>query len=99
MENTINTRYFFTNEKFEKEVNLTQKEAKFLIDYQLNEEYVSGISGISGGFAIIILLKFDKEDSNIILGTLKVGVQSDCEDNVNTCNIRFNREDKVITFE
>ena len=98
METEINTKRFFNNEELEKEVNLTQEEGKLLIDFEMNEYFYSGLSGISGGFAIVILEGFDEEDDNILLGRIESGIQSDCENNVNICSIVFNREKKTITF-
>jgi hypothetical protein len=101
----MNPNRFFDDKAFENEVNLSQQECQFLIDEILNEEYASGVSGISGGFAHITLSEFgenpdtDELDTNLIVGHMKVGVQSDCENNVSTDRIIFNRHERTIEFD
>jgi hypothetical protein len=99
----IDTRDFFEDKSFEKKVKLTQEEAKVLSDFQCNYEYHNGYQGISGGFAFIILEEFEEEDEDgvigdFILGHMKSGIQSDCENVVYTDSIVFNRATKVIKF-
>lgn len=92
-------RRFFEDDEFECKVNLTQEEGKFLGEFETNYEYQNGFRGISGGFACMTLEEFDEEDDNIIIGYLKSGIQSDCENVVYTDIIIFNRTAKTIVFD
>lgn len=98
MKTKINVLQFFEDEEFGKEVNLSQEEAKLLNDFELKNLYNSGLGGISGGFAFIKLDDYDEEDTNILLGVAKSGVQDGDEDRVYTDKIIFNRERKTIVF-
>ena len=95
----------FTDKKFANKVKLSQQEWQFLIDQSLNEMYASGVGGISGGFVDISLEEYgenpdtDEIDKNLIAGHMKVGVQSDCENNVSTCRIIFHRHEREIEFD
>ena len=99
MKTKINLERFFEDKDFLKEVQLTEPEGQELQKFELEVEYHDGLSGISGGFASVILQKFDEEDENILLGIVKSGVQSDCEDNVKTERVSFNRKTNTIKFE
>ena len=99
METLFDVGRFFDSKEFEKEVKLTQEEAKVLSDFEVEDVYCNGLHGISGGFACVTLKEFDEEDGSLILGTIKSGVQSDCENVVYTDGIIFNRKDKTIGFE
>jgi len=98
MKTLYDAERFFDNITFQKEVKLTQAEAKLLSDFECEDVYCSGLGNISGGFAMITLEEYDEEDDNIIIGYIKTGVQSDCENNVYTDGIAFNRKLKTIKF-
>jgi len=99
METKINLERFFKDKDFLKEVQLTEAEGQTLQKFELDVEYHDGLSGISGGFTSVILEEFDEEDEDILLGFIKSGVQSDCENNVKTERISFNRKTNAIQFE
>lgn len=94
----MNAQDFFNDEAFGKEANLSQEETKLLSDFELKGLYANGLGGISGGFTFIKLEEFDEEDSNVILGVVKSGVQDGDEDSMYTDRIIFNRERKTIVF-
>lgn len=101
MKTEIKVDRFFEDKDFKNLVGLTQQEAKAISDYESAFEYHNGFRGISGGFAFIILEDFHEDvdciDCNsIILGFLKSGVQNDCENNVYTDTITFNRKTKKV---
>lgn len=98
MKTKIDMKQFFDDEKFSKEVKLTQEEVKLLNDFELRGLYANGLDQISGGFTFIKLEEFDEEYSNIILGVVKSGIQDGDEDSVYTDKIIFNRERKTIVF-
>ncbi len=89
---------FFENNRFAKSVKLTKAEIKLLEDYEYKVYCIEGFRAISGGFALLELNEFDEENSRIILGVIKSGIQSDCENVVYTDNIEFNRATKVIRY-
>jgi len=99
MKTKINAQKFFEDKKFGKEVKLTQVEAKLLSDFEDNAYYSSGLSGLSGGFASLMLDEYDEEFDHIILGYVKSGVQDGDEDRVYTDRVIFNRETKTIVFD
>ena len=98
MKTKINALQFFDDEEFGKEVKLSQEEAKLLVDFETQSLYANALGQISGGFTFIKLDDYDEEDSNIILGVVKSGVQDGDEDSVYTDKIIFNRERKTIVF-
>ena len=98
MSTKIDIKYFFEDINSNKKIGLTQEEAKLLMDFQYDYLLSNGFGSISGGFAQIILEEFDEDDSQVILGHLKSGIQNDCENVVYTDEIMFNRATKVITF-
>lgn len=100
MNTKIDIKQFFDGDKvFEKEVKLTQEEVKFLLDFELRDLYSNGLDGISGDFSFIRLEEFDEEDSNIILGVVKSGIQDGEEDSLYTDRIIFDRQKKTIVFD
>ncbi len=80
---------FFEDIDLKNLVSLTQVEAKVISDFERDYEYYNGLKSVSGGFACITL---DDIDKDIIIGFLKSGIQNDCENNVCTDVIEFNRE-------
>ena len=99
MTTKINTKWFFEDKNFAKEVKLTQEEGKLLDDFEYKDYYHSGFANISGGFSNVVLEEFDEEYDHIILGFVRSGIQNDCENVVYTDKIIFNRQKKTIVFE
>ena len=95
---TKTNKRFFEDNKFAKKVKLTDEEIKLLSDYEYKIYCSDGFRSISGGFAFIQLNEFDEESPKIILGVIKSGIQSDCENVVYTDDIEFNRATKVIRY-
>ena len=95
----IDTKRFFEDVDFKNLVSLTQEEAQAIQNFERGYEYHNGFRCNSGGFAIIIFEEFDEEDTNILLGFLKSGIQNDCENVVYTDHFTFNRSTKEIKFD
>jgi len=94
----INTERFFTDRDFKNLVELTQEEAEILQEFEVSILYHDGLSGLSGGFANVILEDFNEEDNNIIWGNITSGIQNECEDRTVKESIFFNRTTKKIEF-
>jgi len=99
MDTTIDVKRFFDDKDFGKEVKLTQEEGKLLDKFEWQDYNSSGLANISGGFSNIVLEEYDEEYDHIILGFVRSGIQSDCEDSVDTDRIIFDRQKKTIVFD
>lgn len=99
MDIRIDLDRFFDETRFKTLVSLTQEEAQAIQEFELGYEYHNGLRSISGGFACITFEGFDEGDTNILLGHLKSGIQSDCENVVYKDQITFNRTTKKFKFD
>jgi hypothetical protein len=70
-------------------VELTNKEAEIFSKFEEEILYSNGLMNISGGFASIIV---DDEEEGELTCIAKCGVQNDCENNVDTWLLKFNRQ-------